>query len=107
SGPFADHGRGFSFTTQPLKASATPPPAPPARMASPVAPRQVSPPQVTPQFPQRSIAPASGNSNGNGNGHPLPASPLTPRAAPRATNGGNGSNGNGNGLTLPPGMRLG
>jgi predicted regulator of Ras-like GTPase activity (Roadblock/LC7/MglB family) len=105
SGPFADHGRGFSFTTQPLKASATPPPAPapPARMVSPVAPRQAAPPPVTPQFPQRSIAPASGN--GNGNGHPLPASPLTPRAVTPATNGGNGSNGNG--LTLPPGLRLG
>jgi predicted regulator of Ras-like GTPase activity (Roadblock/LC7/MglB family) len=98
SGPFADHGRGFSFTTQPIKASATPPPA---RMVSPAAPRQVSPPSVTPQFPQRSITPASGN----GNGHPLPASPLTPRAVTPATNGGNGSNGNG--LALPPGLRLG
>lgn len=102
SGPFADHGRGFSFTTQPLKASATPPPA---RMVSPVAPRQAAPPSVTPQFPQRSIAPAGGN--GNGTGHALPASPLTSRAETPAKNGGNGSNGNGNGATLPPGLRLG
>ena len=105
SGPFADHGRGFSFTTRPIKASATPAPAPPTRMVSPVAPRQAAPPTVTPQFPQRSIAPASGD--GNGNGHALPASPLTPRAVTPAKNGGNGSNGNGNGLTLPPGLRLG
>ena len=111
TGPFADRGRGFSFTTQPLKAPAATPPAPapepaqPAAFVSSVAPRQVAPPPVAPQFPTRSITPAT---NGNGNGHALPTSPLTPRAITPAPNGGNGSNGNGNGhgLALPPGLRL-
>ncbi len=92
SGPFADRGGGFSFTTQPLKASATPPP--PAMNDSSFK-FQVS------NVPQRSVTPASGN----GNGHAAPASPLTPRAVPPATNGGNGSNGNG--IALTPGLRLG
>ena len=109
SGPFADRGRGFSFTTQPLKAPAATPPAAkpepvsPTAFGSPVTPRQVTPPPVAPQFPTRSITPAAPTS-GNGNGHSLPASPLTPRSVTPATNGGNGSNGHG--LALPPGLRL-
>jgi predicted regulator of Ras-like GTPase activity (Roadblock/LC7/MglB family) len=106
SGPFADRGRGFSFTTQPLKASAATPPAPkpeavpPSAFAAPVTPRQVTPPPVAPQFPSRSITPAA-PTNGNGHSHPLPASPLTPRSVTPATNGGNG-----HGMALPPGLRL-
>ena len=47
SGPFADRGRGFSFTTQPLKPPGATPPAPepasasPAPFVSSAAPRQV------------------------------------------------------------------
>ena len=115
TGPFANRGRGFSFTTQPLKVSATPPPAtkpkpePPAAFIPPATPRQVAPPPVAPQFPMRSITPATpANANGNGHSHPLPASPLPPRSVTPAPNGGNGSNGNGNGhgMSLPPGLRL-
>jgi predicted regulator of Ras-like GTPase activity (Roadblock/LC7/MglB family) len=116
SGPFADRGRGFTFTTQPLKAPATPPPAakpvpvPPVAFAAPVTPRQVAPPPVVPQFPPRSLTPAMpANGNGNGHSHPLPASsltPLTPRSVTPVANGGNVSNGNGHGLALPPGLRL-
>lgn len=120
SGPFADRGRGFAFTTQPLKAPAAPPPAakpepePPVAFAAPVTPRQVAPPPVVPQFPPRAITPAT-PANGNGQNHPLPASsltPITPRSVTPATNGGNGNNGsnggngNGHGLALPPGLRL-
>ncbi len=107
AGPFAERGRGFSFTTQPLKASAPPPPAPapaaPAAFELPVTPRQVVPQPAAPQFPQRSITPAAPtNGNGNGHGHALPVSPLTPRSVTPVTNGGNG-----NGMALPPGLRLG
>ena len=105
SGPFADRGRGFSFTTQPLKAPATPPPPapapePPAAFAPPVTPRQVAPPPVAPTFPSRSIMPAT-PLNGNGSSRPLPTSSLTPRSVTPTTNGGNG-----HGLALPPGLRL-
>ena len=95
SGPFADRGRGFSFTTQPLKAAATPPPpaspepVKPVAFAAPVTPRQVAPPPVAPQFPLRSITPAA---------------PLTPRSVTPAANGGNGRHDTG--LVLPPGLRL-
>ena len=120
SGPFADRGRGFTFTTQPLKAPAAPPPPPPPEPApEPVRPiafvppavtRQVAPPPVAPQFPSRSItpaAPAPSNGNGRGNGHALPASSLSPRAVTPATNGPeNHSNGNGHGLAMPPSLRL-
>src|SRR5665213_602120 len=86
SGPFAERGRGFSFTTQPLKAPATPPlapaPATPAPFVSSAAPRQMAPPPMAPQFPPRSITPS------------------TP------TNGGHGSNGNGHGMAVPPGLRF-
>jgi predicted regulator of Ras-like GTPase activity (Roadblock/LC7/MglB family) len=104
AGPFAGRGRGFSFTTQPLKvpAAPTPPAAPepeqPAAFASSVTPRQVAPPPVAPQFPPRSITPAT-NGNGSGHNHTQPASPLTPRPVTPATKGGNG-------LVLPPGLRL-
>jgi predicted regulator of Ras-like GTPase activity (Roadblock/LC7/MglB family) len=107
TGPFADRGRGFSFTTQPLKTPAAPPPEPalPAAFNPPVTPRQVAPPPVTPQFPTRSITPAApANGNGNGHSHPLPASPLTPRPGTSSMKGSNG--GNGHGLALPPGLRL-
>jgi len=108
SGPFADRGRGFSFTTQALKspASSSPPPEPPAPAAfvSPVPPRQVAPPQ----FPTRAITPATpANGNGNGHGYSLSVPPLKPRSVTPETNGGNGGNGgNGHGMNLPPGLRL-
>jgi predicted regulator of Ras-like GTPase activity (Roadblock/LC7/MglB family) len=106
SGPFAGRGRGFSFTTQPLKESTAPPPEPPVAAGKPVVHRQAASPPVTTQFPQRSITPATpAHDNGNGHGHPLPASPLTPRSVTPAMNGGTGSNGHG--LALPPGLRLG
>src|ERR1017187_1923467 len=64
TGPFANRGRGFSFTTQPLKVSATPPPA---TKREPEPPAAFIPP-VSPQFPMRSTTPAT-PANGNGNAH--------------------------------------
>jgi predicted regulator of Ras-like GTPase activity (Roadblock/LC7/MglB family) len=135
-GPFAERGRGFSFTTQPLKAPAaaapTPPPAAPeppmpAEPAAPIAfappaARQVTPPPLSTVIPQRSItpaAPANGtngtttNGNGHGHSHAMPTSPLSPRSITPSNGNGNGNghngngNGNGHGLPLPPGLRLG
>lgn len=108
AGPFADRGRGFTFTTKPLKGEAAPAPAPipapqiekPAAPTPPIAltPRAVAPAPTSPQFPPRSITPAAPTSN-NGNGHSqsLPVSPLSPPSAPPTKSNGNGSNGNGNG----------
>jgi predicted regulator of Ras-like GTPase activity (Roadblock/LC7/MglB family) len=99
SGPFADRGRGFSFTTQALKTPATPPaePAAPAAFVSPATPRQVAPPPAAQQFPSRSITPAA-PTNGNGHSHPLSVPPLSPRSVTPS--------GNGHGTNLPPGLRL-
>jgi predicted regulator of Ras-like GTPase activity (Roadblock/LC7/MglB family) len=135
-GPFAGRGRGFSFTTQPLKSPAAPPPPPadpepepepepvrPISFTPPAQARQVSPPPVTPQFPQRSVTPAAPTNGTHGtlHGNP-PLSPMSPPSrtvtpAPSIGNGNNYSNGNGNGnghsngnghgLTLPPGLKLG
>ena len=86
AGPFAERGRGFTFTTQPLKAPATPPqPLPPEPTPEPARPiafspaaasRQVSPPPSAPQIPQRSITPAP--PIGSGHSSP-PAAPFIPR----------------------------
>ncbi len=116
-GPFAERGKGFTFTTQPLKAPAAPPPPPedpapePARpiaLVPPVAPRQVAPP-ASPNFPPRSITPASsGHSNGNGHVQPpsqFPSRSVTPAAPGSVHENGNG-NGNGHGLPMPPSLRL-
>ena len=118
TGPFADRGRGFTFTTQPLKAPAAPPP--PAAKPEPepheasVSFRQTTPPPAALHIPPRSLTPATPATlpaNGNAQSLPLPASPLTP-PAPRSvtptTNGGHSGNGNGNGhgLAMPPGLRL-
>jgi predicted regulator of Ras-like GTPase activity (Roadblock/LC7/MglB family) len=92
AGPFAGRGRGFSFTTQSLKAPAAPEPAKPVPFTPPAALRQVVPPPVAPQFPPRSTTPAA-NGNGNGNGH-------TPRWTPPPPNNG------GHGSSLPPGLKL-
>lgn len=119
AGPFAERGRGFTFTTQPLKAPAPPPapePEPPALVSS-LAPRQVSPPPVAPLILPHSITPAkpASGSNGNGHGHPLPASPLSPRSVTPAANGGRGiaptpglrlAPTNGNGHSAPPPIRM-
>jgi predicted regulator of Ras-like GTPase activity (Roadblock/LC7/MglB family) len=127
-GPFAERGRGFTFTTQPLKGMpvkapapaptpapapsapisfTTPPPAPPAppapaapRTPPPAAARQTSPP--TPSFTPRSITPAP--SGGSGISHaaipPVPISPLSPRPPTPAAGFANGANGaNGHGGT--------
>ena len=121
SGPFADRGRGFAFTTQPLKAPAAPPPA-----AKPDA-------GAARGFCRAGHAPAGGAAAGrpaisaarHHAGHASQrqrtkpsAAPLrrsrriTPRSVTPATNGGNGNNGsnggngNGHGLALPPGLRL-
>jgi hypothetical protein len=113
TGPFADRGRGFTFTTQPLKAPPAPPtaepaaaPAKPISFAAPVAPRATTPTAAPLQIPPRSITPAisttsSTHNGGNATTQPPPAStlpPPPPRAVTPLTNGGNGNgNGNGNG----------
>ena len=118
-GPFSERGRGITFTTQPLKAPAGPPPAPqpepapapqpPIAFAPPPAARQVAPP-VAPQIPPRSVTPAppTSGANGNGHSHALPISPISPVPPRQVTPGGNGTNGHGNnnGVNLPPGLRL-
>jgi predicted regulator of Ras-like GTPase activity (Roadblock/LC7/MglB family) len=115
-GPFAERGRGFSFTTQPLKTTSAPPPptAPePSFASTPPAPRPVSPvPLSTPRPPPRSatpLAPSNGNGNGNGNGHPqsLAGSPSASRLTPPPTVAGARTNGNGLGVSSPPGLRIG
>jgi predicted regulator of Ras-like GTPase activity (Roadblock/LC7/MglB family) len=113
AGPFSGRGRGFSFTTQPLKAPIAPPPlpAPEPAYGSPIA---FDPPATPPHFAQRSItpaAPANGTSNGNGHSQPLPPSPFSSRSLTPTGTGANGTQGQGNGnrndLALPPGLRLG
>ena len=116
TGPFANRGRGFSFTTQALKAPPAPPtPAPqpdeaPAHSIAfvpPISTRQVSPSPQPSQFPQRSITPAAPTNGTHGSAHSSPpVSPLAPRNATPPPSNGNG-NGHANGLTLPPGLRIG
>ena len=123
TGPFAERGRGFTFTTQPLKApTPPPPPAPepePPVFVSSLAPRQVSPPPAAPLILPHSITPvkpASGsNGNGHGHGHPLPISPLSPRSVTPAAGGSKGipltpglrsAPTNGNGHFAPPPLRM-
>ena len=114
AGPFDGRGRGITFTTQPLKASAatppipvsapapfTPPPSAPTavtpRNVAPTTsggteiftftPRQTAPPAAPIPFnPNPSLPPSNGNGNGHSNGH---------------TNGNGHSNGNGHAV-LPP-----
>jgi predicted regulator of Ras-like GTPase activity (Roadblock/LC7/MglB family) len=121
TGPFSGRGRGFTFTTQPLKAPVATPakapesafPSPPPRQATPpsVSPlsSSVSPlsPSVSPLSPPRAVTPAApqhSNGNGNGNGHATPISPLSPPRSitPAPTNGSSNSNG-----SSQPGLRLG
>jgi predicted regulator of Ras-like GTPase activity (Roadblock/LC7/MglB family) len=135
AGPFAERGRGFSFTTQPLKGPAAPapvapastvtPPAgeplapePAASLVPPIAVRQTTPPPAVPPLAQRSITPAGSPlsptpSSANGSGS-IPISPLSPRSAMPSSFGPIGGNGHGNGNhsnghTLPPtpGLRTG
>jgi len=112
-GPFADRGRGFTFTTQPLKAAAatvpTPAPEPPMAFVSPTSVRHISPPPFAPPISQRSITPAlPANGLNGGNGHPvLPVSPISPRSGTPPPTNGAAANGQGNGHNLSPGLRLG
>ena len=100
AGPFDGRGRGITFTTQPLKATA----ATPTVSANIPAPSEVAPRNVTPKtsggteiftFTPRQTAPPSA---------PIPFNPNPPSSM----NNGNGrghSNGNGNGnghTVLPP-----
>jgi predicted regulator of Ras-like GTPase activity (Roadblock/LC7/MglB family) len=127
TGPFDGRGRGFTFTTQPLKAPVAQPrpPAPePApknsiTFVSPMAARQVSPPPMTPPVSLRSATPTTSTNGLAGGVHsqPISVSPLSSRpvmpGAGNDTGKGNGTNGhghggsNGNGMALPPGLRLG
>jgi predicted regulator of Ras-like GTPase activity (Roadblock/LC7/MglB family) len=109
AGPFSGHGRGVTFTTQPLKPStvtppltelsksATFPPPPAARCVQPPpAPRFVAPAPDTEIFaftPRQATPPAA----------PIPFTPsFTPPAKPAGNGNGNGnSNGHGN-TVLPP-----
>lgn len=93
-GPFSGRGRGFSFTTQPLKAPAAPIPAP----APALTPREPANPilearRVSPAVPLPSLAPDRG---GNGclsalSDRPVPLPSQPPRAVqpviPLAANG--------------------
>ena len=127
-GPFAERGRGFTFTTQSLKgplAAPAPPaseptPEPPAAPVPPVAVRQVSPPPLAPMVPPRSIRPAtptngSNGSNGMSHNHPLAAPTGPSRSVSPPPNGGPGGNGSfgannhGSGPApgLPAGLRFG
>lgn len=127
-GPFSERGRGFSFTTQPLKAAAASIPAPapapvaepPVAFNAPVSIRPTSPLPPTSHIPQRTITPAAPvpGMNGNGHSHSLPGTTLTSRSVtptvPGGAGGHGGTNGNGNGNgygrhggSLPPGLRLG
>jgi hypothetical protein len=105
TGPFSGHGRGISFTDQPLKGTPVPPATPP-RSVKPeppsVARRDVKP--ALPGLPTRENKPAAPK---NFVPPPAPAAPSIPHVEPpkptRTGNGngkGNGkspSNGNGNG----------
>ena len=121
-GPFAERGRGFSFTTQPLKgpaaqplqpaaptpapeAAPAPAPAAPIAFTPPAGVRQTTPPPFTPPIPQRSITPAAPSHDTShvledaGHSHAIPVSPLSP-STPRSitpAGGTNGSNGHANG----------
>ena len=118
-GPFSERGRGFSFTTAPLKPSQiTQVPAPepepePAAMPAPIqasAPIAFNPPQtfrpaapasVAPTIPQRATTPAApANGTSNGYGHSFPTQQFPQRSvapAPSAgVGGGMGANGDGN-----------
>ncbi|MGA2246100.1 MAG: hypothetical protein ABSH48_13960 [Verrucomicrobiota bacterium] len=116
-GPFGERGRGFTFTTQPLKGPSVPMPVPvqtsssaepPAALVPPMAVRQTSPPPMASPIPQRSATLAAPGGAGLATGRsPLPGLPLSPRSVTPALPGmmgGNGhaGNGNGNGHALPP-----
>jgi predicted regulator of Ras-like GTPase activity (Roadblock/LC7/MglB family) len=119
AGPFAERGRGFTFTTQPLKGAAAPapaappPPEPPCALVPPMGIRQTSPtPMAPPNIPQRSITPAppAGSSLADESGPSLSSlSPRTLSQTPPNSIGTNGHGGNGNGHALPPvpGLRIG
>ena len=123
-GPFAERGRGFTFTTQPLKPAAparTPAPEQPAPSPSapiafnpPASIRPVTPAPLTPQFPQRSVTPVPPPAAAPVVGHApsMPASPqrsVTPTpVAGHETNGNGNGNGhsNGHGTSFTSGLRL-
>jgi len=130
TGPFADHGRGFTFTTQPLKgpaASAPRAPASPAPLVPPMATRPGAPatlppvrprpgtpartlgnppaPGRTPALPISPLSPPPAKPAGNppalGHTPALPISPLSPHAATPPAPPANGA------AILPPGRQLG
>jgi predicted regulator of Ras-like GTPase activity (Roadblock/LC7/MglB family) len=125
-GPFAERGRGFTFTTQPLKSAsaASPPrapeptPEPSAASVPPLAVRSVSPPPSAPLMPPRSTASATPTNSTNGMGHSHPLAmppPVPPRSVTPPPTSGLGGNGQLRGNVqsqvpvqgLPPGLRLG
>jgi hypothetical protein len=101
AGPFAGHGRGVSFSSNPLKPVAVPTPPPMSRLNQPVAsvPMPEHPPVAPPPpaFVPRVVTPAPSSPvtkdttlhNGNGNGH-------------HGNGNGNGHHETGNGSSLPP-----
>jgi predicted regulator of Ras-like GTPase activity (Roadblock/LC7/MglB family) len=114
AGPFADRGRGFTFTTQPLKGPSAPTPVSPsapkpgAGLVPPMGVRNVSPGPIAPPLPPRSITPAAPQLDGS---HVQPpVSPLSPRPLTQGVSGANGQgngNGNGHGPAQPPAPRAG
>lgn len=131
NGPFAERGRGFSFTTQPLKAPTAPAATPTPQTdsldpwAPPVAGRRTAPTPLSPPMTPRSTTPVRPTNGATdlGHNHPLPVQPLSPRSVTPAANSGLGGHGpsnsnsnsnsngdghgNGHGLPPPPGLRLG
>jgi predicted regulator of Ras-like GTPase activity (Roadblock/LC7/MglB family) len=98
TGPFADRGRGFTFTTQALKGSVAPAapapriPGPPASLVPPQAPRPAAPATPPPARP-RAVSPARPSDNSPlanppvpGRTPSLPISPLSPPPAKPAGN---------------------
>jgi len=105
AGPFSGHGRGVTFTTQPLKPSTVTPPLAelnkPVAFTPPPAVRSVQPPPA-PRF----VAPAPDTEifafTPRQTIQPTPPISFTPPAKPAGNGNGNGnSNGHGN-TVLPP-----
>jgi predicted regulator of Ras-like GTPase activity (Roadblock/LC7/MglB family) len=128
AGPFAGHGRGVTFTAQPLKGGTVPPaatpprsvapapPIPPLRETRPASPINFAPPTPSvppPAAPPRQVTPAPVPPKSEPIAFsPRQTTPLTPpvpfaEPAKPGSNGngsnGNGSNGHGHGSpALPP-----